>query len=179
MIAVGIEGVRTYLAERRVVAEVAFGRRARARRLNQGIGGANRIVFQPGDDGGRLGKLAPTHQPGQREIAPDVTARSLVNWTTLYTVFVWAAAPASSARVRDEADDFEAAEELLQWTVRAVHWAFDGHAQWGAVSLVHEPAELAHGVELRAELVVDFPLYDTPLTRVFPAGQASKGTPPP
>ncbi len=184
MIAVGIGAVREYLEARRVVAQVLFGRRERARRVNQGAGGANRIVFQPGDDGGRLGQIGPVHQPGPRDIAAGISARSLANLSAVYTVYVWASAPASSggasqSRTRDELADFEAAEDLLQWTVRAVHWAFDGHSQWGELSVVPEPVELANGVELKASLTVGFPLYDTPNTRVFPVGKTNKGTPPP
>lgn len=173
MIAASVAPIREYFAERGLSTSVVFGRRAQAMRVNQGAGSANRVILQPGDDTGRLGRLAPAHQPGTRDLGDDVTARAIANWEALYTVFVWAAAES-----RSEEATFEAAEELLQWTVRAFQRVFPAQHAWGDVMVLTDPAHLVHGTELRVALTFRFPLYDVPLTRVRPAGSVNKGTPP-
>lgn len=173
MIAASVGPIREYFAAQGLGASVVFGRRAHPSRVNQGAGSANRVIIQPGDDGGRLGRIAPTHQPGPRDLGNNDVARSLANWEALYTVFVWAASLS-----RGEEATFEAAEELFQWVVRAFAAVYPAEHAWGDIGLVVDPAVLVHGTELRVALTVRFPLYDVPLKRVFPSGQVNKGTPP-
>lgn len=168
-----------YLARHGVPASVVFGRRERNRRLNQGPATGSRIVFVPGDPSGNLGKLGVANHPGQRSETVnlhgvDVTQRSraLRDWRVRMSVHVWV------HRGGSEADDFEAAEALLQWTVRAVHHSVTSWHEWGDVS-VSEPAEAHNGVELIAALTLNFALVDVPNTVVFPSANVNRGEPPP
>lgn len=174
MIGVVVRGIEEYIRKHGVTASVVFGRREFARQTNQGPGSGNRIVIQPGDASGRLGKLAPTHQPGYRDLGGGFTARSLANWESLYLVRCWGV----STQRRDEIEAFEQAERLLEHVIRAVHYACDGHHQWGEVSTPPSPTDLVHGVEIVAQLTIRFPMYSETAERVFPGVTVNKGSAP-
>jgi hypothetical protein len=174
MIGVIFRGIEDYIRKHGVTASVVFGRRQSSRQTNQGPGSGNRIVIQPGDDSGRLGKLAPTHQPGYRDLGGGLAARSLANWEALYLVRCWAV-PTDR---RNECEAFEQAERLLEHVVRAVHFSCDGHHQWGDVSTPASPTDLVHGVEIVASLTLKFPMYSETTERVFPGVNINKGSAP-
>lgn len=144
--------VREYFEQHGVTASVLFGRKPRAQQMNQGVGQANRVIFQPGDDGGKFGKLAGTHQPGLR--SDQGNARSLVNFQCLLTVSVWAV---DTTNLNDEGAHMCAAEDLFEHVVRAMADLRHGQHVWGAMTITPPPSERVFGVELRAELEYRFP----------------------
>lgn len=174
--------VRATFERRGIAAAVDFGRRKRWRRLNQGPVTGGRVLFQPGDESGNLGTLGPAHQPGPRvavvegEAGENVTrtSRALRTWEARYTIFVWV--PRGEAD--DEAEDFEAAEALLQETIRAVHERGEWYATGAVDDASDEPSEIRNGIELRVALSTHFAVVDVPTTRVFPSPLVSRGEPP-
>jgi len=63
-----VDGVRDYFSDHSVTANVSIGWNERTKQVNQGAGGANRVVFTPSDDSGRGGRLAGAHHVGSRDI---------------------------------------------------------------------------------------------------------------
>ncbi len=148
-----------------VSAVVLGGRRERAKQLNQGPSGANRVVFEFGDDSGRVGRIVPTIKPGHRSVTSADGSRSIALFEMLYRVSIWAA---DRDAPRDEHAQFSAAFDLLEQVVRAVQDAAEGNHTWGSVVVTPAPKELAFGCELRVELTHRFPIYDAPPAIAFP-----------
>lgn len=177
-----VDYVSTFFIENGVSAVVAVGWRARGQHLNQGVGGANRVIFTPSaDDAGDGGSIGAARFPGHRNVRPAVdatpvaTIRSLADWERKVLVSVWAVD--AGART-DEAAQIEATETLLEWVVRAVHSAPGafGNANFGAVKWT-PPAERSFGLEARVALTFSHPIYDKPRTIFYPsAAPVARGT---
>lgn len=156
-----------------VVVDAGF--RARKRHDNQASGRANRVVFLPGDPkSGAAGRLAPARDAGYRDVLdpndparPIASVRSLGEWQRDLIVSIWA----YDVDRRDS--DFAqvvAAEELLEWTKRAVDSvALADVVEWGSASWVLDNGiERAFGAELLVALSWTHPLFDVPLERAYP-----------
>lgn len=153
-----------------VTAKVEFGRRRRAMQINQGPGGANRVIFSPGDPSGKLGKLGPVHLPGQREAANR--ARSIADAKALVTVYVWACDPTKDPS--DERSHWSAALDLQEWTMRAVHEVYGRNHAWGEWEVTPEPDVHVYGVELVSALTISFPFLGKPPAIDFPTSAINK-----
>lgn len=164
-----VDRVQEYFTDHGVTAAVLLGRREVWRQDNQGPGGANRVVFSPGDKGGRFGQIAAAHQPGHRRTRGN--ARSLVNREALFVVSVWAV---DNSDVTNERLQFLAADDLLEQTVRAVHWAAGGHYAWSSCDVRPDPNEIAFGVEYVASLTFRYPLLDVEVPIGTPDNEINK-----
>lgn len=106
---------------------VAAGWRERGKQINQGSGGANRVVFIPGDvKTGRAGNFAPVARKSTTNPA------ALAQLDELHTMSVWAYDGVNS---NDEMAQVEAVEALLELAIQAVHFAVSadtGQALGGA-----------------------------------------------
>jgi len=154
--------VRADFAARGVTAVVKLGVREVFQQTNQGVGGANRVVFSPI---GR-GRFLPPHLAGDRDIMnpddPDkvlARVRALYDWERPVDVSVWAAAP----QREDEEKQIEALETLLGETINAIHGAKGAFA---AVVIDDPeptpPAERAFGRELHFVMTLTTPIFQTP-----------------
>lgn len=177
-----VRGVAAYFGANMISAQVVAGWKARDRKDNAGPGGANRVVFMPGDfdagaggpkplPAGRISRNAPQNFP---ELTGD--GRALAWWEYSATVSVWAV---SIDRPQDEEAQIEAVEELLEQTVRAMHNAVDPATatpagfgnilEWGDAAWTLPPKEQAFGRELCFGFTLLVPLLDQPYGIAFPS----------
>lgn len=166
-----IASVRTYFASNGITATVEAGWKRRAHQMNQGPGGANRVVFTPSaDENGGGGELSPPRFPGARGVANVATIRELANWNRRVLVSVWAV---DLTATESEEAQIQAVESLLEWTMRAVKFAPGAFADavWGDTKWT-PPQERAFGLEIAVGLTFRHPIFDAPSDLVFPSAAA-------
>lgn len=164
------DGVASYFEAHNVTAKVVLGWKERTKQVNQGPGGANRVVIQPSDDQGNGGTIESPHGPGQRELKNangDVVGhvRALKTWHQILNVSVWAA---DANNPQDDEATILATWKLYVWTVRAIYAMSLANLEWGATSWTMDPRELSYGRELRIALVLRQPLPDIPTEIIYP-----------
>lgn len=162
-----------------VSAKVDFGWRARYTILNQGPGGANRVVFMPGKVPPDVGvpKSIEAGELGKPQQSVGFNPRPLMQWRQIITVSIWGVAGPSyqgGAGLGDEASQYAAAVDLLEATVQAVHGAvfvdpaggqFNvglANVVWEDLQWVQPPNELGFGRELFVYMQHSGPLFDLP-----------------
>lgn len=186
------DGVRRYFEANGVAAVVAVGLKQRFFQINQGPGGASRIVFIPGDfDGTEGSRPLDEGEIGDPMGHTSTNPRELAQWSRVCTVAVWGV---DTTKLEDEALQIEATEDLLERTVEAIHnctgevrdvddlgrpiTAVLGHlgadVTWGKISGVYPPLENGFGRELLLRFTLSGPLYDQPIAMV--RGQAGTFT---
>lgn len=175
--------IKTFLAANGVTANVDVGWKKRTQQINQGPGGANRVVFTPSDDSGDGGTLTPPRFPGPRNVRDGTNVvvantRALLTWERKSLVSVWAV---DRTALTSETAQIEAVESLFEWVVRAVHsspGAF-GSVSWGDASWT-VPEERSFGLEIRSSLSFSHPIFDQPRTLARPTGALTRAqyTPP-
>lgn len=159
---------------------VQFGAIARWEQLNQGTGGANRIVIVPGRlPDGDDGDVDAAPGPGEH-IDPDTHAivpRMIAAQPRFITISVWAAADGATPSARER---HEVLEQLIERTLRAGNHSLANLAngQWGRGRYNRNPAELRFGDEYLLEIVIETQWLDSPPVAVFPAA-ANVGRNPP
>ncbi len=177
-----VTDVRAYFVANSVTATVSAGFRARFSQVNQGPGRANRVVFLPGDPKtGAGGALSEPQSPGFRDIPNpnDPTksvgsVRTLADWRRQVFVSVWSF---DEATKNDDAEQQFHAEDLLEWTIRAIVASGRANAELGAVTWV--PAtERQFGAEALLALTLTHPLFDVPFERAYPENAAVTKDPP-
>jgi hypothetical protein len=170
-----MQGVQAYFLAQGSDAAVLFGYRQRAQQLNQGVGGANRVIFLPGDPNGNGGKIATAPRDvGRRDIYdasdPPVRVaelRPLASWERQFAIAIWgwdASAP------RDELAQAAATEDLFERTIQAleqVPGVGGPNLAWGAVNWTL-PKESTYGAELIVGLQLAHPLMDAPDYVAYP-----------
>lgn len=163
-----VAAVQSYFDAHDVTAKVVLGWKQPTQQINQGPGGANRVVFIPSDPTGKGGKIVAPQQPGLRNFGDpaDVAARALYDWERFVIVSVWAA---DGSDPHDEGKQIEAVEDLFESTIQAVHAFAKNNARWGDVAWTTSPVEHVFGRELRAGLTFRHPLFDSPAGVAFPA----------
>lgn len=171
-----VTDVRAYFAANGVTATVTAGFRARFAQGNQGPGRANRVVFLPADPkSGAGGSLSEPQSPGFREI-PDPSdpmksvgsVRALADWKRPLFVSVWSF---DEATKNDDAEQQFYAEDLLEWTIRAI--VDSGRANAALASVTWVPAtERQFGAEALLAITLVHPLYDVPFERAYPENAA-------
>lgn len=165
-----VDSVRSYFETNGVTATVSLGWTKRTQQINQGPGGANRVVFTPSDDSGKSGRIVGTQQPGPRTFGTQpnqITVRPLVDWERILTVSIWAA---DTTAPSDEALQIEAVETLFEWTVRAVQAATKNNGRWTEAGWTVSPVEHSFGRELRVGLIFRHPIFDVENDVVKPQG---------
>jgi hypothetical protein len=185
-----VRGVRAYFEGNNVSAAVWLGWTKRSRTDNQGPGGANRVVFIPGEDAaqpgapkvlkaGVLDRMAP-----QQHVTLNPRLRALAWWHEPVTVSVWAV---DADHPQDEEGQIAATEDLLELTIQALHNAVDptsglgvGFAnieEWGPPSWTLPPVEAPFGRELTFSFVLLVPLFDQPQGLAFPGPVVTRKPP--
>ncbi len=157
--------VAAYLTAVGVTAHVSLGWRERTKQINQGPGGANRVVFTPSDDSGRGGEIVATQQPGQRKSSDGTSRRALFDWDRYLVVSVWGVDGTSP---EDESLQIEATETLFERVMQGVQNFAGQGAHWGSVTWTNSPLERAFGKELRAALIFRHPMFDAENQTVVP-----------
>lgn len=158
----GIAALRTDIAALfeawNVSANVVLGRRERAKQVNQGEGGANRVVLQPGDESGAFGKLVGPRGPGGNP-------RPLFDWLQLVNVYVWGV---DKTDPTNEEKQFLATYDLLRWTMRAIQRSAAASGVSSSVRIMPAPVERAFGVELLIALELRDSITDVTYPVVTP-----------
>ena len=148
-------GVRAYLASVGITASVTpVGWRQRDIHINQGPGGANRILFYPGKeptsgsgDAGEFTRDSPTRDG----------ARPLAAWKKLITMSVWGV-DVANGNVEDA--QLAATETLLERAIEAITYAIDpatgtpvggANILWGAGRWSKPNTNAAFGQEILVE----------------------------
>jgi hypothetical protein len=128
--------------------------------LNASPGGANRIVFIPGEFDGEGTPKSRKYGSINRETrnsASVVNPPEIANWDRPFTVSVWGA-PAPG-KVEDEQAAIAIVEDLLEEVVRAVQEGVASAVTWGEVLIKSPPQENGFGVELLASAILHGPFY--------------------
>ncbi len=150
-----VAGVRTYFTSRGYTASVAVGWKPATYRINEGPGGANRVVFIPSNPNGKGGRITiaqKTHTlPGPEPIG---------TWEQVGVASFWAADASSQAALADEEKQFEAVNTLFEKTVEAVRAVAHAAFVWGDTEWVLDPLEHSFGRELRVGFQLKSALFD-------------------
>lgn len=177
-----VDGVRQYFLSQDYDAEVtSLGWKQRDMILNQGPGGANRIVFYPGfEPGGRSGSGGNL----DRDKRPSTTnPRALLTWHKPITMSVWAV---DKTDTDNDELQFEALETLLERAVQGVqfstHQDADGNVthnglasiEWGSVRWTIPPNEMRFGQEVLVEFVQLCPIFAKTVDMAFPLGRVTR-----
>ena len=157
------QDVRAYFETKGRGSSVVFGRKERWIQINQGTGGANRVVFIPGRLKGEDGALIGVDGPGEIVKAGVVTPRALFLQSKIVTISIWAANETNdpSASV-DEVSQQQEIEQMFEWVIRGVRRSPAGaaNAEWGALAYNSAPNEIRFGTEYLAELEVGTQYFD-------------------
>lgn len=187
-------GVQAFFQTNGISAKVDFGWKARTKILNQGPGGANRVVFMPG--------LVPPDQDVPKSIdAGEITQprmptstggnpRALRWWKQVVTVSIWGVAGEGyegGLDLGDEASQYAAASDLLEATIQAMqgavwvdpagvsHVVGLADVRFQKASWVQPPTELGFGRELLVYCTHNGPLLDIPIGIAKPQPAVGRG----
>jgi hypothetical protein len=166
------------------------GLRYRTEQNNQASPGrGGRVCFIPGKFDGSLA-LKPREYGSisrfQQGSASAFNPRELVEWEREATVSVWGRPPLDSQS--DEEAAHEAAEDLLELTIRAMSnarlinptdgtyssFGIGAAITWGGVTLISPPGEIFAGIELLVGFTLKGPFFDATLDLAFPTLVMSK-----
>jgi hypothetical protein len=156
-----VRAVAAFAATTALTPKVDAGWRARDVILNQGPGGANRIVFTPGDP--KTGRAGPLTRGRQAQTNPRV----LWQWNRLVFVCMWGV---DTSDTHDELKQQSATENLFELTMQALQNARDPQTSRfvGAanIQIVGEPVwsientEMYFGRELQLPITLNGSLFD-------------------
>jgi hypothetical protein len=166
---------------------VTFGYRERAKQINQGVGGANRIVILPGDPNGGGGKMGTAPKdvglrdiddPAQPADAPRVgVVRAIASWERQFSISIWAADEASQRDELLQAVAVEAMFERVVQCLEGIKGAGGPNLVWGSTTWT-VPKETTHGSELIVGVTLALPLLDVPDDDLaFPDFDLKRGPP--
>ncbi len=172
--------VKTRFAAESPQINVRFGWREPARQDNQGSGGANRIVFVPGDPSGGLGKVAGAAKTGRNP-------RPLATLGELFTVQVWGL---DATKPEDELAQYKATRLLYDAWYRAAYLACHPRFAVQSQQWLVEKLTRRMGAEIQAICSIEAMVPDSAWTEanpppeqvtvtnkvVFPAGDFTEGT---
>ena len=174
---------------------VVFGWRERAKQINDGVGGANRIVMVPGELEGGDGTLEAPDGPGDQEggTFPGATSlqgiplvqaipetivtpkpRALFQANKPITFSLWAGNEGTPDAKVDELAAEEVIEQMREWLYRAVKASSVGASNgvWRKHNYNRKPAEIRFGTEYLAVLELVLPFYDRDNVVVIPSDAA-------
>lgn len=177
-----VQGTKDFFAAQQVTAAVAFGWKAHWEQLNQGPGGANRVVFIPGRvdlsapaaprviDAGTLSKPRKTHD----------NPRELAWWHKPVTLSIWGV---DTTDRNDDLKQYAATVALFEQTMQAIHGAVfttpDGVTHnvgladviWEEPRWIAPPVEMGFGRCLGVVFTHNGPLFDLAHDVALPAPQ--------
>lgn len=147
--------VRAYLVAHAVPAELAAGWLKRPRQATQA--GGNRIVIGPSDEGGSGGQIIPAMGPGVRRTEADTQEwRPLAGWEMKLACYVWA-----TDKTTEEAQ-VNATFGLMQWAMRAIAYASNGHFTFGATDWTKPETLTQYGREMKLTFTLRTHVIDVP-----------------
>lgn len=145
--------VRTFLTEHEVPAEFAAGWLKRPKQAT--MPGGSRIVIGPSEEGGSGGQIIPAMGPGIRRT--DTQAwRPLAGWEMQLACYVWA-----TDKTSEEAQ-VSATFGLMQWAMRAIAYASNGHFTFGATDWTKPETLTQYGRELKLSFTIRAHVFDVP-----------------
>lgn len=151
------EAVRHILVEHdQGTMSVSWGHREATKQTNQGLGRANRVIFEPGKD-----KKIGTYEPPRR---PGGNPRALFRLREFVKIRIWAA---DTTAPNDELAQYKAVMALHGQVVRALYLAGHGTFTLQDPEWVLKDIERPFGMEMFVILSVDHPLYDAINEEVF------------
>lgn len=171
------DGIIADFAARSISASVTYGWRERTKSINQGPGGANRVVIVPSDLDGNGGDMGATAKyPGAQTVydmtTPEPTpvgrVRSLRDWPRLGVISIWAHDDTDPTNERLQT---EAVEQLQREVMRAVNRVEAQDFKWTKTRWTVSPTELRNGAELLMWFTVRDSIFDVPDEFVFPTGK--------
>jgi hypothetical protein len=183
-----VSGLGDYFVSIGVTAKVGFGLKARASQLNQGPGGANRVILIPGkiDPSAGPPKVVDAgtfSQPRQTSQNP----RPLAWWHKVVTCSIWAVDASTPAVLQDELAQYVAAVNLLEATYQGLHNAIYtdpsdrskfnvglADLQLDASLWVSPPSEQAFGRELVVYFTHNGPIFDRAIDITTPKPAISR-----
>jgi hypothetical protein len=137
--------------------QFAWGQKEVAKQINQGPGGANRIVFVTGDESSNIGKIGAPDKPGRNP-------RPLYTLDELFTVHLWAV---DGSALNVERAQESAARKLLDKWLRAIYLAThtDGDTGLGPVAFVslkwnRNKIERPYGAAIICVATIGAPILD-------------------
>ena len=139
-----LQGIRSYFQANGVTTAVFFGFKERTKSVNQGKGGANRIVVIPG--------RFPNHEDGEL-VAPTGTGgnpRRLMSQELITTLSLWAVAADNGNEEQTE----QAIDDMKENVISAIQSTLMHAVQWGANRYNPEPIETRFGVEYLIEISI-------------------------
>jgi hypothetical protein len=171
---------------------VLFGWRERQKQINEGVGGANRIVMVPGELEGADGTPEGIDGPGDNEggTFPGATVldgvplpqaitqstitphpRGLFSQVKLVTFSLWCGAGDTPDAVVDELAAQDAIETMQEWLYRAVQSSSVGKANgtWRKHTYNRKPNEMRFGTEYLMALEVLTPYFDRDNVVIYPS----------
>lgn len=145
--------MRQYLDAQKVPAEFAAGWLQRPKQATRA--GGSRIVIGPSDEGGGGGQIIPAMGPGIRRT--DTQAwQPLAGWEMKLACYVWATDKAS------EEAQVSATFSLMQWAMRAIAYASNGHFTFGATDWTKPETLTQLGRELKLSFTFRSHVIDVP-----------------
>ena len=145
--------VRTFLTSHAVPAEFAAGWLQRPKQATRP--GGSRIVIGPSDEGGRGGRIILPMGPGIRRT--DTQAwRPLGAWEMQLACYVWA-----TDKTSEEAQ-VNATFGLMQWAMRAIAYASNGHHTFGDTDWTKPETLTQYGRELKLTFTFRAHVIDGP-----------------
>lgn len=145
--------VRSYLEAHEVEAEFAAGWLARPKQGTRA--GGSRIVIGPSAEGGRGGQIIPAMGPGIRREG-DQDWRPLAGWEMQLACYVWA-----TDKTSEEAQ-VSATFGLMQWAMRAIAYASNGHFTFGATDWTKPETTTQLGREMKLSFTFRSHVVDVP-----------------
>lgn len=154
------ESVRAYFGAAGRLEVLDWGRRALTKQINQAPAPARagRVVFVPGDDTGKAGKLGAPRHPGGYP-------RAIYSWNELATIHVWGHDPTAP---NDERAHYRVGWDLFELTLRALRDAQVGRILMSDPVWTIAPVERVFGCELTFSVTVDGKILDDSVAIVKP-----------
>ena len=153
------ERVIAQLAADSNTANVVFGARELAKRINYGPGQANRVVFVPGDEKGAIGEYGPAVKSRPRSFEGINTPRTLFTLGEIFRVFCWAF---DGTNPESERAQYVAARFLHDQVVRALYKTSYGNFVLTKPTIVPQGVERKFGCEIVITLLVTAKIPDDP-----------------
>jgi len=172
-----VNRVRAYFTARGYTADISVGWKKRTLFVNEGPGGANRVVFVPCEpSGGSAGEITGAKQVGPRDVTDSdgnlvASVRALRTWERMLFVSIWGV---DASDVDDEEKQIEATDTLFEQVVQGVEHAAGPNAVWVDPRFNMRVIERTFGHEMTLGLIYKHPLFDAPLTPSFPTAEIRK-----